>query len=70
MTLLKPLKGLDTALEENLDSCFRQDHPIFEILFCVADPKDPVVPLVKKLLKKYPQVDAQLLMGIFIEERK
>ena len=54
---------MDASLEQNLESCFLQDHPQFEIIFSVADPNDPAVPVVKKLLMKYPKVDARLNVG-------
>ncbi len=63
VTLLKPLKGFDTCLKENLESCFLQNYSKFEIIFSVATANDPAVPVVQHLLAKYPHVDAKLLIG-------
>ncbi|KAM7533864.1 hypothetical protein Aperf_G00000117685 [Anoplocephala perfoliata] len=38
-------------------------YPNFEILFCVEDPCDPAIQLVESLLRKYPNVDARLIIG-------
>lgn len=61
--MLKPLKCVDSNLEMNLESFFTMDYPEYELLFCVQDFKDPAIDVVKKLVKKYPQVDAQLVIG-------
>ena len=63
VTILKPLKGIDPGLEENLDSFFNLDYPKFEILFSVADQDDPVIPGVKRLIARYPQIATKLYIG-------
>lgn len=37
--------------------------PQFEILLCVQDHDDPAIDVCKKLLGKYPNVDARLFIG-------
>jgi ceramide glucosyltransferase len=63
VTVFKPLKGLDEELEENLRSFFRLDYPVYQLLFCVADPADPAVAVVEKLLREFPETDARLIVG-------
>ena len=63
VTIIRPLKGVDCNLNENLVSSFRQDYPNFEIIFSVASKNDPAVKVVKKLMKIYPKVDAKLIIG-------
>jgi ceramide glucosyltransferase len=65
VSILKPLRGVDEGLEENLESFFQIDYPDFELLFSVADHDDPVVPLIQKLLDKFPHVQARLYVGSF-----
>jgi ceramide glucosyltransferase len=60
ISILKPLKGIDEGIEENLESFLQLEYPQFEILFSVADPLDPVVPIVNKLMARYPRVNASL----------
>ncbi|GIW40208.1 MAG: ceramide glucosyltransferase [Candidatus Binatia bacterium] len=62
VTVLKPLKGVDPELRENLESFFLQDYPAFQIVFGVADAADPAVAIVRELLSRYPGVDAELVV--------
>lgn len=62
ITVFKPLKGVDDALEANLRSFFEQDYPRFQLLFGVQDADDPVIGIVEKLLRAYPQVRARLVV--------
>lgn len=63
VSIIRPLKGLDANLFENIESSFKQDYPKFEVLLAVAKENDQAVPVVKELLEKYPQVDATLIIG-------
>src|SRR4051795_12947599 len=63
VTILKPLKGQDEGLEENLRSFFRLDYPTFQLLFCVADDDDPAIAVVGRLLAEFPDQDARLIIG-------
>ncbi|MFM8269033.1 MAG: glycosyltransferase [Pseudomonadota bacterium] len=60
VSILKPLKGADEGLTENLQSFFNQNYPKYEILFSVTDPGDPAIPVVEKLMSQYPLVNAKL----------
>jgi cellulose synthase/poly-beta-1,6-N-acetylglucosamine synthase-like glycosyltransferase len=48
---------------ENLASSFCQEYPRFEIIFSVAQSSDPAIDVVLDLMKKYPHVDARLMIG-------
>jgi ceramide glucosyltransferase len=63
VTLLKPLKGADEHTEECLASWFGQQYagPV-QILFGVADAADPVCEVVRKLINRFPGIDAQLIV--------
>ncbi len=37
ITILKPLKGLDPGLSENLEGFFLLNYPEYELIFSVAD---------------------------------
>jgi ceramide glucosyltransferase len=62
ISVLKPLSGLDEGLEDNLRSFFRQDYPVFEMIFSVRHADDPAVKVVEKLRGEYPQVPVQLFV--------
>jgi len=63
VSILRPLKGLDTNLFDNLESSFKQEYPNFEILLSVADEHDKALPVVYELLAKYPDVNARVIIG-------
>jgi ceramide glucosyltransferase len=63
VSLVRPLCGLDNYAADTLRSTFDLDYPHYEILFCVASAKDPVVPLIEALIAKHPQACARLLVG-------
>lgn len=60
--MLKPLKGTDPGLEANLESFFTQDYPGVEFIFSVADANDPATLVVRRLIERYPHVNARLLV--------
>ena len=62
VTILKPLKGLDVDLYENLSTFCRQDYPVFQIVFGVADADDPAVKVVRKLQTQNPSVPIDLVV--------
>lgn len=63
VTLLRPVCGRDPFDRATLGSSFALDYPAFEVLFCVADPADPAVPLLQDLIAAHPGVRARLLVG-------
>ena len=62
VTLLKPVCGLDADLYENLRSFCEQDYPCYQVIFGVADPEDPALPVVRKLIKALPGRDLSLVI--------
>jgi len=63
VTIVRPVCGLDNFVEETLRTSFELAYPAFELIFCVASGRDPVVPVVRKLIAAHPGVAAQLLVG-------
>jgi ceramide glucosyltransferase len=61
ITILKPLKGLDIGLYENLASLCRQDYQPLQIICGVADESDPAATVVRRLQRDFPQVDLELV---------
>jgi ceramide glucosyltransferase len=54
LTVFKPVKGLDGQTRECLASFLNQDYGIYQVLFGVADPADPVVTLLEELGREAP----------------
>jgi ceramide glucosyltransferase len=63
VTIVRPVCGIENFAEETLESSFTLDHPNYELIFCVANAADPIVPLVERLIAKYPERNARLLTG-------
>lgn len=63
VSILKPVKGIDAGALENFVSFCTLNYPHFEILFGVADPKDPVVALVQDLEMKFPERSIRLFIS-------
>lgn len=62
MSLLKPLRGAEAGLESYLATFFRQDYPVYEILFAMREESDPAVAVVNRLKKQYPEIPVRLLL--------
>lgn len=63
VSIVRPLRGLESFSEETLGSSFRLDYPSYEILFCVQCANDPVIGLVERLIAAHPPIPARLLIG-------
>jgi ceramide glucosyltransferase len=63
VTILRPACGIENNIEETLASAYAIDYPEYEIVFCVADPQDPVIAIIDKLIADHPHVPSRLLTG-------
>ncbi|MDP4004541.1 ceramide glucosyltransferase [Methylobacterium sp. NEAU K] len=63
VSLVRPLRGVEAFSEEMLSRSFRLAYPAYELIFCVADPADPIVPMVERLVSAHPHVPARLILG-------
>ena len=62
VSILKPVKGVDGDSFENFASFCRQDYPLFQIVFAAASPEDPVIPVIKRVMAAFPEVDISLVV--------
>jgi ceramide glucosyltransferase len=57
VSILKPLKGLDDNLYDNLESICRLDYPAFEVIFSLQTWNDPAYKVAKNVKDKHPEAD-------------
>jgi ceramide glucosyltransferase len=61
-TIFKPLCGAEPDTYECLRSFCDQDYPNFQVVFGVAEFNDPVVAIVERLRREFPQRDLDLVV--------
>ena len=62
VSILKPLRGIEPEFYETLSTFFRQQYPNFEIVFGLADPKDPANWTIAQLRLDFPQVPVKIVI--------
>lgn len=62
VSVLKPIKGADPRLIENLTTFCQQDYPDFEILVGVADANDPAIQVIDQLRERFRNIPMQVFI--------
>lgn len=63
ISIVRPLRGVEPFSRETLAATFAIEYPDYEILLCVADAGDPVVPIVRAAIAEHGHRAARLLIG-------
>jgi len=62
VTVLKPLRGAEPGLYDNLRSFCEQDYPEFQVVFGVRDPQDPAIAVAERVMRDLPGRDLALVV--------
>jgi ceramide glucosyltransferase len=63
VAVLKPVRGEEPGLYENLRSFCEQDYPAFQVVFGVRDAKDPALPVIERVMRDLPGRDLTLVVN-------
>ena len=64
VSILKPVRGVDQGAYENFASYCQLDYPEYELVFAMADPNDPVIPVIQKLHKDFPNARIRFVTDV------
>jgi len=63
VSILKPLKGVDDRLFDNLASFCLLDYPKYEIVFCLQSASDPALRVVNLVRERFPEREISVVIG-------
>ncbi|HJE22320.1 MAG TPA: ceramide glucosyltransferase [Methylorubrum populi] len=63
VSVVRPLRGLESFSEETLLASFQLDYPAYELIFCVADASDPILPLLERMRAAHRHIPSRLILG-------
>ena len=63
-SILKPVRGVDSEAYENFASYCRLDYPNYELIFATVDSHDPVIPVIQRLQKEFPERQIRFVTGV------
>src|SRR5260370_24009941 len=64
VSILKAVRGVDHDAYENFASYCRLDYPEYELVFAMADRDDPVIPVIDKLRRDFPDTRIALVTDV------
>jgi len=63
VTVLKPARGLEKDLQENLLTLTRQTYPEYQVIYSVQDPEDPALPILEAIQREVGAERVQVVVA-------
>ncbi len=63
VAIVQPLCGVEAFSRETLASIVALDYLDYEVVFCDADPADPIAPIARRAMAAHPEIPSRLLIG-------
>jgi ceramide glucosyltransferase len=64
VSVIKPVKGVDQSALANFRSFCHQEYGAeYELLFCVEEPSDQAVPIIRRIIAEYPHKQIRLVFS-------
>jgi len=61
--IIAPVKGLDAGIADNIGRLFAQNYPGYEIIFVIAEPRDPARAVIEQAIAVNPGRQARLIIA-------
>jgi len=61
VSILKPFLGTDKYQRDNLESHFKLNYAKLQLILCIQDQNDPIIPIVNELREQYSKVDCEVV---------
>lgn len=63
VSIVVPARGIEPFAVETLAHAFALDWPDYELIFCVANPRDPVIAEIRRAIAANPGIPTRILTG-------
>ena len=63
VSIVVPARGIEPFAAETLAHAFALDWPDYELIFCVANPRDPVIAEIRRAMAANPVIPTRILTG-------
>ncbi|MBK7105597.1 MAG: glycosyltransferase [Ignavibacteriae bacterium] len=65
-SILKPIKGIDDQLENNLRSFYNLDYPNYEIIFGIHTKDDPAIEIIRNISSEFSKIKTKIVIDNYM----